>query len=70
MQCFSAEPTVNCEEIGWKAWISLTILVTWSLVKKKLNLNESSNVKGTAQFILDFYNKRSKIVNQNVLPNL
>ena len=38
--------------------------------KFKIVLNESSNVKSTAQFIIDFYNKRSKIVNQNVLPNL
>ena len=38
--------------------------------KFKIDLNESSNVKSTAQFIIDFYNKRSKIVNQGVLPNL
>ena len=37
--------------------------------KFKIVLNESSNVKSTAQFIIDFYNKRSKIINQNVLPN-
>ena len=32
--------------------------------KLKLVLNESENVKSTAQFILDAFNDRSKIVNR------
>ena len=51
---FSVESMKNCAEHGYRKLCE----------KFKIVLNESSNVKATAQFVIDLYDKRSKIVNK------